>query len=220
MVLLRDIERFVHTEHVHLSGPALAALLRADISISVLSGDGRFLGSFLPPLNTHAQARLRQYQRTLDPAFTRAIAAGLVAAKLYNQRRVLQRLKASRPGETPELDHGNAEPGESRYPAPSSGNHALRTEIEKTLGWLDAAFASLRVSQTVDEIRGYEGATTARYFAAWATFLPPAIPFDRRSTRPPLNPVNACISFAATILYTEMVAFLRTEKRMAWDRAS
>ena len=184
---LRDVERLIHSEQVHLSAPALAALLRADIPVSVLGGDGRFLGSFLPPLNTHAQARLRQYRRTLEPAFARDIAARLVAAKLYNQRRVLQRLKASR------------EAGDG--PAPAAG-------LAATLTWLDAAFAALRGSATVDEVRGHEGATTARYFAAWATFLPADFPFERRSTRPPLNPVNACISFAATLLYTELVAFL------------
>ena len=66
-----------------------AALLRAEIPINVLAGDGRFLGSFLPLPNTHAQTRLRQYQRTLDLAFTLDLAVRIVAAKLYNQRRGL-----------------------------------------------------------------------------------------------------------------------------------
>lgn len=184
---LRDVERVIHSEQVHVSAPALAALMRAEIPVSVLAGDGRFLGSFLPPLNTHAQARLRQYRRTLEPAFAREIAARLVAAKLYNQRRVLQRLKASRE---------------------AGGATSADSGLAVTLDWLDAAFAGIRVSATVDEVRGYEGATTARYFSAWANFLPEDFPFERRSTRPPLNPVNACISFGATLIYTEMVAFL------------
>ncbi len=212
---LRDVERLVHTEHVQLTGPALAALLRADVPVSVLAGNGSFLGSFLPALNTHAQARLRQYQRTLDTGFTRDLSARIVAAKLYNQRRVLQRLHASRQaaaGPDPAPSAPPPDPGEvvpaSRgevdlLPGPTPG-----PDLPATLAWLDCAFASVRLSRTVDEVRGYEGATTARYFAAWATFLPPAFPFERRSTRPPLNPVNACISFAATILYSEMVAFL------------
>jgi CRISP-associated protein Cas1 len=76
------------------------------------------------------------------------------------------------------------------------------------LDWLDALFAPISRSQTLDELRGYEGASTARYFQAWAAFLPEDFPFERRSTRPPLNPVNACISFGATLLYSEAVAFL------------
>jgi CRISPR-associated protein Cas1 len=73
---------------------------------------------------------------------------------------------------------------------------------------LDGLFASVSRSQTIDELRGYEGASTARYFQAWAAFLPEAFPFERRSTHPPLNPVNACISFGATLVYNEMVAFI------------
>ena len=76
------------------------------------------------------------------------------------------------------------------------------------LDWLDALFAPISRSQTLDELRGYEGASTARYFQAWAAFLPEDFPFERRSTRPPLNSVNACISFGATLLYSEAVAFL------------
>jgi CRISPR-associated protein Cas1 len=43
---------------------------------------------------------------------------------------------------------------------------------------------------------------------SWAKFLPEEFPFERRSTRPPLNAVNACISFGATLIYQEMVSFI------------
>jgi CRISPR-associated protein Cas1 len=109
------------------------------------------------------------------------MAGRIVTAKLYNQRRVLQRLAASR--------EENA-------------------EVKATLDWLDSLFASLKQASNVDELRGYEGASTARYFQAWAVFLPASFPFVRRSKRPPLNPVNACISFGATLVYTEVVAFI------------
>lgn len=195
---LLDLERLVASEQVHFTAPALAEILRRGIPIQIFSWNGRFLGSFLPAQNHHGLARLRQYQRTLDPAFTLEIARRIVTAKLYNQRRVLQRLAANR-ATTPQP----TDPADSPAPAPSSAP----VPIQATLDWLDALFASIRVSQSLDELRGYEGAATARYFTAWATFLPPEFPFERRSTRPPLNPVNACISFAATLLYNETVAF-------------
>ena len=75
------------------------------------------------------------------------------------------------------------------------------------LQWMDALFASVKASRDVDELRGYEGAATARYFQGWSRFLPADFPFARRRTRPPRNPVNACISFGSTILYNEAVAF-------------
>jgi CRISPR-associated protein Cas1 len=206
-------------ESVQISSAALAALLRANIPVSLLGWNGQFIGGFLPAGNAHGLARLRQYQRTLDAGFALQMAGRIITAKLYNQRRVLQRLLASR------SSVGQASPpaGSGDIPAAApvvSGEGAnLKDRVETgaqpsgikdTLSWLDALFASVSQSKTIDELRGYEGASTARYFQAWSAFLPAEFPFARRSTRPPLNPVNACISFGATLLYNEAVAFLHT----------
>ena len=192
---LHDLDRIIAGENCHFTAPALAEILRRRIPIQFFSWNGQFLGSFLPAHNHHGLTRLRQYQRTLDPAFALQVASRIVAAKLYNQRRALQRLAASRaPTDTPS------------DPSAASASPDL-SATRAALDWLDSLFASIRASQSLDELRGYEGAATARYFATWASFLPPEFPFQRRSTRPPLNPVNACISFAATLLYHEAVAF-------------
>jgi CRISPR-associated protein Cas1 len=191
---LRDLDRLITSESVHFTAPALAEILRRGIPIQFFSWNGRFLGNFLPAQNHHGLSRLRQYQRTLEPAFALQMAGRVVTAKLYNQRRVLQRLGASRVGDPP-------------APAPTHPSDPSDPHLSATLKWLDALFASIRASTTIDELRGYEGAATARYFQAWAGFLPDAFPFERRSTRPPLNPVNACISFGSTLLYNEAVAF-------------
>ncbi len=199
---LRDLDRLVVSESVHFTAPALAAVLRAGLPIQFFSWRGQFLGNFLPAQNHHGLARLRQYQRTLDAGFALQSAGRIVSAKVYNQRRVLQRLAASR-DETAKL--GSRSPNTGA--APSFHPPTLESEIPSTLLWLDSLFASLRSSRSIDELRGYEGTSTARYFQAWATFLPAEFPFERRSTRPPLNPVNACISFGATLIYNEAVAF-------------
>src|SRR5437899_7371038 len=93
---LRDLDRLLLAESVQVTSQALAALLRAEIPVSVLGWNGQFLGGFLPAGNAHGQARLRQYLRTQDAGFALQMAGRIVTAKLYNQRRVLQRLAASR----------------------------------------------------------------------------------------------------------------------------
>lgn len=191
---LRDVDRVIMGESVHVSQPAMIALLRQAIPIQVFAWNGQFLGNFLPAQNHHGLSRIRQYQRTLDPDFGLTMSGRIVTAKLYNQRRVLQRLHAGR----------TEEGGASGEP---SVNASRLDTVKDTLVWLDGLFASIRTSRTIDELRGYEGAATARYFEAWASFLPGEFPFERRSTRPPLNPVNACISFGSTIVYNEAVAF-------------
>ncbi len=179
VIPIRDLDRLIAVESTHFTGDALAALLRADIPVSLIAWDGRFLGSFHPALRAHAAWRLRHYQATLELGFTLPMAGRIVAAKLYNQRRVLQRMAANR-----------------------------AADVTETMEAIGALMNDLSRSQTIDELRGYEGAAAARYFSCWATFLPEAFPFIRRSTRPPLNPVNACLSFGSTLLYHEMVAFL------------
>lgn len=201
---IRDTERLIIAESVQITSQAMAALLRADIPVNVLGWNGQFLGGFLPATNAHGLARLRQYQRTLDPAFALQMAGRIVTAKLYNQRRVLQRLLASRP--------------DAGQPCPSAGSGGMlaagapieneKSKIKNALDWLDSLFASIGRSRSIDELRGYEGAAAARYLQTWAEFLPEEFPFERRSTRPPLNPVNACISFGATLVYNETVAFI------------
>ncbi|MCZ7641238.1 MAG: CRISPR-associated endonuclease Cas1 [Verrucomicrobia bacterium] len=122
---LRDLDRLILSESVHMTAPALAAVLRAGIPIQFFSWAGRFLGNFLPAQNHHGLARLRQYQRTLDPAFSLPMAGRLVTAKLYNQRRVLQRLHASRGGSGPQTPPTPSS-GASQSPVPPAGGQRRR----------------------------------------------------------------------------------------------
>jgi hypothetical protein len=98
-------------------------------------------------------------------------------------------------------------PSGARKDDPSNPQSTERDQVVRdALAFIDDLFRTCRRSETLDELRGYEGAATARYFSAWARFLPGEFPFERRSTRPPLNPVNACISFGSTLLYNEFAA--------------
>ncbi len=174
---LHDVERVILKEGAQISSEALCALLRSEIPVSVLGWNDRFAGSFLPPTNHHGLWRLKQYERTCDPIFALGLARRIVLAKISNQRRIIQRLAANRSLHFPE-------------------------DLQFLQSMRDLAVRA----PDLDELRGCEGAAAARYFKTWATFLPDRFPFERRSTRPPHNPVNACISFGATVLYNEAVA--------------
>jgi len=176
---LHDLDRLLVHEGVQISSEALAEVLRRSIPVVIMAHEGRSLGHFTPTGNAHGTWRLRQYQRTLDADFVLPHAGRIVAAKLYNQRRVLQRLAANR-----------------------------KTDISDHANYLAGLLADCARVSSLDELRGLEGAAAARYFQVWASFLPSAFPFGRRSTRPPLNPVNACLSYGSTLLYHEVTAAL------------
>ncbi|MDB0056965.1 CRISPR-associated endonuclease Cas1, partial [Akkermansiaceae bacterium] len=185
---LRDLDRMVMGECVSATTPALMELLRRNIPISFIDGRGGFLGSFQPASPDHGAARLRHYQRALQPEFSLAISRELISAKIHNQRRLVQRVAANRRAEKRVIPPG----------------------IPSALAALERSALALASTSEIDSLRGHEGFAAARYFPAWASLLPEAFPFVRRSTRPPLNPVNAVISFASTLIYHEMHSFLHS----------
>lgn len=191
---IHDLDRLIIDENVQITSKAVAELMRESIPISMLGWNGRFLGGFLPVEPAHGGFRLSQYQRCLESDFVLGMAKSWVDGKIYNQRRVLQRLIAAR--------------RQRREENPSESLELEDTTASRVAEELGGYMKALLGDHTIDEIRGYEGASTSRYFRAWSTFLPEGVVFEYRSTRPPHNPVNACISFASTLLYQEGVAFL------------
>ena len=177
---LFNLDRLVINETVQLTSQALAALLRRRIPLSLLDWHGHYLGGFHPAAGAESEARLQQYRVTENPSLTLGLARRTVRAKLYNGRSFLQRLSAHR---------------EDSDFAPEIDRLAARLENAET-------------AADVDALRGCEGAGSASFFAAWARCLPPEFPFEHRSARPPHNPVNACISYLATLLYHELVSQL------------
>ncbi|RYD74164.1 MAG: CRISPR-associated endonuclease Cas1 [Verrucomicrobiaceae bacterium] len=124
----------------------------------------------------------------MDTAFALAIARKIVVAKIYNQRRLVQRVATSRRAEGSDVP----------------------TLVPEALTLLERSMAAAGAAESIDSLRGHEGLAAARYFNAWAALLPAEFPFERRSTRPPLNPVNATLSFTSTLLYNETHAFIHS----------
>jgi len=153
--------------------------MRRNIPLHYLDGLGHPLADCLPAAPPAADTRLRQYQLALEPDFGLQIARALVQTKVFNQHRVVQRLEA---------------------------NHALGLgpDLQTLADYQQHALAA----DDLGSLRGIEGASTALYFRLWSRFLPEPFPFERRSARPPHNPVNACISFGATLVYQELRADL------------
>jgi CRISPR-associated protein Cas1 len=175
---LAEIEQLIVAEDVRLTFPALCEALRRDIPVTIHDWRGAVLGHFLPPGSPHAALRLRQYQRAQDAAWAAAITRTLIQAKIRNQRRLLSRLHSTRP----------------------------RLGVEPALDRMSAALAATSRESDIPALRGLEGVASALHWPAWAAFLPPEFPFEKRSTRPPRNAVNAVLSFLSSILYAEVLA--------------
>lgn len=173
-VHLHEIEHVVITTSVHITIPLLSTFMQRNIPVIVTAGGEKVLGTCLAPA-PYSRARLLQYKKTLDRTFALSIAERLVQAKIYNQRRVIQRLAGNRDSDKP-------------------------SAIDK----LEKFAETCRTAQSLDTLRGFEGAAAGTYYDALNLFFPPTAPLEYRSRRPPHNAVNAVLSYGYTIMVAEM----------------
>ncbi len=159
----------------------MAACAKAGVTLSFCDPNGRFMAAVNGFAPGNVLLRRAQYRAADNPAQTLAIARHCVAAKVANCRRVLQRALR---------DHGDD--GTPRA-------HALTTAANH-LG--HRAEAAIVVSE-LDSLRGVEGDAADTYFQAFNHLLTTdetAFRFTTRSRRPPLDPINALLSFLYSLL--------------------
>lgn len=165
------------------ASPALlAACAEAGITVSHLEPNGRFLARVEGRRTGNVLLRKAQFRVAETPAKAVPIVRGMVAAKAANQRTVLRRaLRDHRERMAPD-QVSYLETAEARLG--NMANRALATD-------------------TVDGLRGLEGEAASAYFSCFSALLrsdDAAFAFTSRSRRPPLDRVNALLSFLYAML--------------------
>jgi CRISP-associated protein Cas1 len=163
-----------------ISPPLIGSLARGGITVVLLDRHGRFEARIEGPVSGNVLLRRAQYRAAGQPD---DIVRGIVSAKIANQRAVLMRALR---------DYAEDFSPERRA--------AIDTAAER-LGRIlkRVAFAN----EGAEVMRGAEGEAANVYFAVFDNLIrsPDAeIRFRGRSRRPPLDPVNALLSFLYTLL--------------------
>jgi CRISP-associated protein Cas1 len=165
------------------ASPALlGACAEAGITISYLEPNGRFLARVEGRRTGNVLLRRAQFRVSSDPSRAVPIVRGIVAAKTANQRAVLRRALR---------DHGNAMTAGIRDRL-AAAEVRLTDVARRTLGAAD-----------VDALRGLEGEAALVYFGVFGHLVradDPAFAFGGRSRRPPLDRMNALLSFLYAML--------------------
>ena len=146
------------------------------VHVSFLSEHGRFLARVEGPVSGNVLLRVAQMKAAHDADKARDIAASFVAGKMLNARTILQRRLR---------DHGD--------------DDACRHAVIELAGLVQ----KLRNAATTDEVRGVEGEAAAHYFKTFNSLLVAqrdAFAIQNRNRRPPLDPMNALLSFLYTLL--------------------
>jgi len=149
------------------------------IAISFLSEQGKFLARVLGFTPGNVLLRREQYRRADDEGTSSSIARNIVTAKIANARTVL--LRSVR-------DYPEAE-----------GRAALETAAAR----LAYSLQQVQGTDGLDGIRGIEGESANTYFGVFGHLITAqrdGFAFAGRSRRPPLDPVNALLSFLYAML--------------------
>lgn len=175
------------------ASPALlAACAEAGIAVSLLDPNGRFLARVEGPCTGNVLLRRTQFRVADMPSQTVPIVRGIVAAKAANQRTVIRRALR---------DHGDTMPASDRE-ALESAERRLTDVARRTL-----------VAAEVALLRGLEGEAAQVYFGCFNHLLrsdDPAFIFGGRSRRPPLDRINALLSFLYALLGHDCRSALET----------
>jgi len=159
------------------------------VSISLLSRHGRFLARIQGPVAGNVLLRKEQYRISDDNKRTIEIVRSILAGKLTNSKTVLQRTLRDHAGRI------NAD--------------AVAREAEA----LDMAVKQVQSESDLEVLRGIEGETARRYFGVFNELITNQkadFSFKDRNRRPPLDRVNALLSFTYTLLYHDMRAALES----------
>lgn len=175
---------------VAVSAPLMGAASEAGIRITHLTENGRFLARVEGPVSGNVLLRRTQYRWADDPARQAGIVKSILAGKILNQRAVIERALR---------DHGDTMPTEARAQV-SAASERLRQIVRR-----------LELPLDVDALRGAEGEAGQTYFAVFDHLIrgeKPLFAFQGRSRRPPMDAVNALLSFLYVLLTSDMRAAL------------
>ena len=176
---LHMLEGIVCFGRVSVSPILMQRCSERGIGISFLTERGRFLARVVGPVSGNVLLRRTQYRAADDRVRAAHIARSSVLAKVANSRSVL--LRALR-------DHPEV-----------VGARELRAAAE-------SCATILRRTESVDDldaVRGFEGEAAQLYFGVFDHLIindKDAFTFTGRSRRPPLDRVNATLSFVYTLL--------------------
>ncbi|MDY7014760.1 MAG: CRISPR-associated endonuclease Cas1 [Cyanobacteriota bacterium] len=181
-VQLPLLEQILVFGQSQLTTQVIRACLWRDIPIAYLSRMGYCYGRMMPI--ERGYRHLRRYQQELSMGERLTVARSLVAAKLKNSRVVL--LRQQRKRDIPQLGR-------------------IIPSLERLAQQAQQAIA-------LEQLMGYEGAGAAQYFEGFGDCLtPPDFSFVARSKRPPLNPVNALLSFGYQVLWNHLLSLIELQ---------
>lgn len=166
---------------VSVSPPAMAHCAGNGVAVSFLSPHGRFLAMVVGETTGNVLLRKAQFRASESPESALSLARTFVQAKIHNSRILVRRALR---------DHGESE-----------------GTLRKTAGHLDRGMDRVESAENLDVLRGIEGEAARHYFGSFSVLVrnrARGFRSERRSRRPPMDRLNALLSFAYSLLASDV----------------
>lgn len=184
---LHTLSNIVTFSYSGASPALMGACAQKGIGLTFATPNGRFLASVYGSANGNVLLRRTQYRIADDDKQSCCLARSMIFGKLSNARRSVER---------------------------TLGDHAMRVDENRLREASDAIRGILpRVLEEtfLDSLRGLEGIASAKYFGVLDEMIlgdKELFSFEERSRRPPLDPFNALLSFAYSLLANDVASAL------------
>ena len=176
---LHNLEGIVCFGYRGTSPALMGACAERNISLCYMTPQGKFLARVSGRIRGNVILREQQYASSKDERISLDIAQNCILGKVYNARWVLER---------------------------ALRDHPMQIDVEQVKAAsvrLKESLEHIRNSQSKDQLRGYEGEAASIYFGVFDELIlqqKKDFVFAGRNKRPPLDNVNAMLSFVYTLL--------------------
>lgn len=186
-VPLENVENIVCFNYLGCSPALMGKCVSLSIPINFVSPSGKFLAKVCGETKGNVFLRVAQIDCFREHGLT--LTQNTLAAKLCNTRALLRRSL-----------HDNEKLRED-------------PQVTETVRVLGESAENILSAQSVEEAMGIEGSCAREYFSVFDKLITnkdEAFTFSARSKRPPLDPVNAVLSFLYTLATSDYASALET----------
>lgn len=184
---LHNLEGIVSFGYRGTSPALMRACADRNISLCYLTPQGKFLVRVTGKMKGNVILRQQQYQSSQDEKISLSIAKNCILGKVYNARWILER---------------------------AIRDHSMQIDVIKVKSASEKLKNSLEYiqnCQTKEQLRGYEGEAASVYFGVLDELVlqqKKDFTFQGRNKRPPLDNMNAMLSFVYTLLTNTITSAL------------
>ena len=176
---LHTLENIISFAYPGASPSLMGACVERGVGLSFCTPYGRFLARTVGKTSGNVLLRREHYHTADDEKKSCKIASSMLVGKVINSRQNIER---------------------------TIRDHELRVDAEKlrtVSGKLKSSVEKIRRAESLDELRGLEGEAATAYFSVFDEMIlrsKESFFFRGRNRRPPLDNVNALLSFVYMLL--------------------